>query len=209
MKIKILLILNIFVLIGSYMVCEKPYTAEDLKIINELKRHRETKDSLFQYAEWTPLSKEDRENFHGLVYFPIDLSQRFKGPIIEYESTILDTIRETKGDLRPAIKYGFFPFQYKNRELKIQIYKILSDAPQSTEYLFMGFTDETTGKETYGAGRYINPIKKGENIYIVDFNLAYNPYCAYNKKYSCAIPPDENHFNFSIFAGEKIYRYHK
>lgn len=193
----------------SYIVCEKQYTVEDLEIINEIKRHRTVKDSIFQYAKWTPLIKEDRENFQNLKYFPIDLSLRFEGLIIEYDSIILDTIRGTKGDLRPAIKYGFFPFQYKNRNHKIQIYKIRSEEPESPEYLFLGFTDETTGKETYGAGRYVEPVRKGKGTFIVDFNIAYNPYCAYNKKYSCAIPPDENHLTFSIFAGEKKYRHHE
>ena len=115
MKIKILLILNILVLIVSYIVCEKQYIAEDLKTIKELKHHRETKDSFFQYAEWTPLSEEDRENFHRPVYFPIDLSLRFKGSIIEYESTTLDTKSGIKGNLRPAIKYRYFLKSIKQR----------------------------------------------------------------------------------------------
>jgi len=80
---------------------------------------------------------------------------------------------------------------------------MIREKPDTNKYIFLGFTDETTNKETYGAGRYINLELNNKNHYVVDFNYAYNPYCAYNPKYSCAIPSRENHLKIAIEAGEK------
>lgn len=185
------------------------YSAEEQKLVNEIMRQRREKDSSFLHEDWSPLLSEDKESFAGLKYFPIDLSLRFEGPIIKYESNILDTIIGTKGDLRPSLKYGYFPFKYKNESFRLQIYNILRDDPQLHRYLFLGFTDLTTGQETYGAGRYIDLTENDKNNYFIDFNLAYNPYCAYNSRYSCALPPAENSLPFPARAGEKIFKVHK
>ncbi|NIU01421.1 MAG: DUF1684 domain-containing protein, partial [Nitrosopumilaceae archaeon] len=72
----------------------------------------------------------------------------------------------------------------------------------------LGFTDKTSGDETYGGGRYIDLVEHDRNHYVIDFNKAYNPYCAYNPKYSCAIPPEENHLAIAVTAGEKIFKEH-
>jgi len=187
---------------------EQHYTAAQQEIVNSILQNRAEKDSAFLQEDWSPLTAEERENFEGLKYYPIDLSLRFEGPIVKYESTIPDTIVGTKGDLRPALKYGYFAFTYQKEEYKLQIYKILRDDPELQKYLFLGFTDETTGKETYGTGRYIDIEENAANHYIVDFNLAYNPYCAYNPRYTCAIPSQENDLPFAVRAGEKIYKKH-
>jgi len=76
------------------------------------------------------------------------------------------------------------------------------------KYLFLGFTDQTTGKETYNTGRYIDLVELPDGDYVVDFNLAYNPYCAYNPRYTCAIPPSENKLPFKVRAGERIFKQH-
>ncbi len=199
----------ILVLILSFVACQsKKYSPEQKAIITQIERERAEKDSAFRAAEWSPLLAEDKNHFEGLKYYPIDLSLRFEGPIVKYDSTILDTIIGTKGDLRPSLKYGYFPFTYENKEYRLQIYKILRDKPELNEYLFLGFTDQTTGQETYGAGRYIDLTENPENQYVIDFNLAYNPYCAYNPRYTCAIPPDENRLPFPVRAGEKIFKEH-
>jgi len=187
---------------------EPEYILEEQQIVDEILKERKEKDLEFLTEEWSPLLPEDKENFKGLKYYPVDLSLRFEGPIIKYDSTILDTIIGTKGDLRPAIKYGYFEFEYKGNKYRLQIYKILRDNPELEKHLFLGFTDETSGKETYGAGRYIDLVENEQNFYIIDFNLAYNPYCAYNPRYTCAIPPPENRLPFPVYAGEKIFKTH-
>ncbi len=190
---------------------EKPqeYSPAEVAEAQEVLQHRAEKDSLFSHAEWSPLLPADKKNFHGLKYFPVNPDYRFEGPIVKYDSVIRDTIVGTKGDLRPALKYGYFSFKYKGKPHRLQIYKILRDDPELAKYLFLGFTDQTTGKATYGAGRYIDLSENEENHYVIDFNEAYNPYCAYNPRYTCAIPPEENALPFRVEAGEKIYKSHK
>ncbi|HFE65416.1 MAG TPA: DUF1684 domain-containing protein [Caldithrix sp.] len=178
-------------------------------VANSILKFRAEKDSALMYEKWSPLLSEDKTNFQGLKYYPIDLSLRFEGQIIKYQSTTLDTVIGTKGDLRPALKYGYFPFVYRNKKYKLQIFKILREDPEDQKYLFLGFTDKTSGTETYGAGRYIDLTENEQNHYVVDFNLAYNPYCAYNSRYTCAIPSEENHLPFPVRAGERIFKTHK
>ncbi len=171
-------------------------------------RYRAQKDSAFKFADWSPLLPEDKAHFRGLKYFPVDPAFRFEGPIVQYHPMELDTIVGTGGDLRPALKFGYFEFQYQGKSYRLQIYKILTKNAPDSGHLFLGFTDATSGKETYGGGRYVDLIKIGNNDYIVDFNFAYNPYCAYNPRYSCAIPPAENRLPFPVTAGEKIFKQH-
>ena len=167
------------------------------------------KDSLFKHADWSPLLDEEKPDFKGLKYYPVDISLRFEGSINRYDRLVADTIIGTKGDRRPAFRYGYFTFSYRGQDYRLIIFKIIRDDPDLEPYLFLGFTDETTGDETYGTGRYVDLSEDSENRCVVDFNLAYSPYCAYNARYTCAIPSEDNHLPFALRAGEKIYREHK
>jgi uncharacterized protein (DUF1684 family) len=192
-----------------FITCKQGYSPEQQNIINQIETSRLEKDSLFKHADWSPLTDEEKEHFSGLNYFPIDLSLRFEGPLELYASPIPDTIMGTKGDLRPAIRFAYFAFAYQNRKYRLELHKILRDDPEYDKYLFLGFTDETTGDESYATGRYIDVSENPENYYVIDFNLAYNPYCAYNSRYTCAIPGEENRLPFAIRAGERIYKEHE
>jgi hypothetical protein len=183
-------------------------TEEEQRIKSEILQSRSEKDSLFQVADWSPILENERSDFNGLNYFPVDLHWRFEGPIVTYDSLIKDTIAGTKGDLRPAMRYGYFEFTVHKKPARLEIYKIIRSDTAYQDYLFLGFTDRTTGKSTYGTGRYIDLSIRRDNHYIIDFNKAYNPYCAYNPRYTCAIPPDENALPFAVEAGEKIYKDH-
>jgi len=185
------------------------------------KQHSYTDDQVIQYkqdfekyikekddyckSDDSPLLKEDIPNFKGLHYFEYDPNFRFEGPIHIYENPDTVIIYGSKKDERPSIKYGYFEFSFNENKHQLQIFKIFPKKPQQGDYLFLGFTDATSNKETYGGGRYVNLELNEENFYIVDFNYAYNPYCAYNPKYSCAIPSRENHLSIAIEAGEKKY----
>jgi len=189
--------------------CRERLSPEQQHYIQEVLTTRMEKDSLFKYADWSPLLNEEKGTFSGLKYYPVDVSLRFEGPITPYDTLIPDTIIGTKGELRPAHRYGYFAFQYQSRPYQLVIFKIMRKDPALEPYLFLGFTDETTADETYGTGRYVDLSEDSENHYVIDFNLAYNPYCAYNPRYTCAIPADDNHLPFAVRAGEKIYQEHK
>jgi uncharacterized protein (DUF1684 family) len=188
--------------------CQSRLSNEEKQIVAEIRQERAEKDSIFGEADWSPIPENERGDFAGLNYYPIDFKWRFQGPIMQYDTIIRDTIVGTKGDLRPAQRYGYFEFEIDNKKHRLEIYTIIRPDTAYQDYLFLGFTDETTGKSTYGTGRYIDLTIRMDNYYLIDFNKAYNPYCAYNPKYTCAIPPDENALPFAVKAGEKIYKQH-
>ena len=199
--------------LGAYLFlllvgCQSPLTEAEQRIKSEILKSRAEKDSLFQVADWSPIPENERSDFNGLNYFAVDLQWRFEGPIVTFHSLIRDTIVGTKGDLRPAMRYGYFEFTVNKKPARLEIYKIIRSDTAYQDYLFLGFTDRTTGKSTYGTGRYIDLSIRQDNHYIIDFNKAYNPYCAYNPGYTCAIPPDENALPFAVEAGEKVYKDH-
>ncbi len=205
---------NLFVYLGLISVflltCSRPQQEPATSAYNiaDILAFRREKDRAFRDNPSSPLLPKDRRNFQGLNYFPVDSTFRFRGAIRKYHPMPRDTIIGTGGELRPALKYGYFEFTYRGKAYRLQIYKMLENQAGSETELFLGFTDQTSGKTTYGGGRYINLEENPRNFYEVDFNLAYNPYCAYNPKYSCAVPPAENHLPFAVTAGEKIFKSH-
>ncbi len=111
----------------------------------------------------------------------------------------------TTTDQRPKyLVYAIAIFEINEEEYHLNIYKSYSSSiPEYEDYLFLPFTDETSGNETYGGGRFIDlRIVEGSEM-VIDFNQAYNPYCAYNHGYSCPIPPKDNHLKMRIEAGVK------
>jgi uncharacterized protein (DUF1684 family) len=174
-----------------------------------LREYRAEKDSLFRTTDWSPIKEQERDSFSGLNYFPQNDEFRFSGPIHLYNNPKPTRIYATKsGDVRPARTLGYFSFEYNGAEYRLEIFRMYSKKDTTQSFLFLGFTDATTGNETYGAGRYIDLDENSENYYTVDFNYAYNPYCAYNERYSCALPPAANRLPFEVTAGEKVYREH-
>ncbi len=115
-------------------------------------------------------------------------------------------VQTSSGAERVYLTAGKLDFFIDEKKFTLMAYqdKTLLDQGNTTT-LFVPFTDLTTGHETYGAGRYIDIEMPYGNSLLLDFNLAYNPYCAYNKNYSCPIPPQENHLEAAIRAGEKNF----
>jgi hypothetical protein len=116
---------------------------------------------------------------------------------------------KTTTDRQPEYRtYGTLTFKLFDSTIRLQVYQNveLIKKPGFEDYLFVPFTDNTSADESYGGGRYLDlrvPLSKSIEV---DFNRAYNPYCAYNHKYSCPIPPAENHIPLKMKAGEKKYK---
>jgi uncharacterized protein (DUF1684 family) len=167
---------------------------------------RERQYDFFKNHRRSPLLPKEKKYFKGLEYYPFDSKYCFPGPI---ERLILHinnpnyyaTFLTNKGTNKRYIRYGKFRFSLDGKGYVIEIYKsILSD------YLLIPFKDLTNGKGTYEGGRYIDgEILDGDRM-ILDFNMAYQPLCAYNDKFTCAIPPRENFLSVEIKAGEKNYK---
>jgi len=176
-----------------------------------LQAAREEKDHRWAMTEDSPIHPDDRPGFKGLDYFPPDPAYRFAGPIQVYPNPERFTILTTTGQPRPAERYGKVRFVFQGKTYTLQVYRLLdSEAPSPVQALFLPFTDKTSGIETYPAGRYVDFQPAGDGLYLLDFNLAHNPYCAYGmpEKYACPVTPPENHLPIRIEAGEKGYRHH-
>ena len=164
------------------------------------------KETNEQYADEdrSPLLKEDLINFKGLPFFKID-SQFIVIANLELIDKAKPFKMETSTDRRPEyVVYAIASFELHREKLSLNIYKnYVPNAEDDEPYLFLPFTDETSGNDTYGGGRFIDLKITEGNKMVIDFNQAYNPYCAYNHGYSCPIPPKENHLNVRIEAGVK------
>lgn len=147
----------------------------------------------------SPLTHEQRHAFDGLKYFPYDPALRFEAPLdpnVPDDDVVLET---STGDSRRFRRLGRARFSVDGREAEITVFGA------EDEDLFVPLRDATSGNETYGAGRYLEPELVGENAVLLDFNDLYNPYCAYNEDYSCPLPPRENWLHVPIRAGEKTF----
>jgi len=175
--------------------------------IQAIQSFRKARDDFFKHSSNSPLEESERAKFKGLHYYGIDLRYRFEGRIERYIININNpkyyaTFLTNKGTKKRYIRYGKFRFQLEGRTYSVELYKsILGDN------LFIPFYDKTNGKETYEGGRYLDSeiLMPGYRM-VLDFNYAYNPSCAYNEKFVCVLPLEENRLDVEIRAGEKKFR---
>lgn len=166
--------------------------------MSSLDEFRKAKDEFFARDENSPLLPEQRANFKGLSYFSENPDLRLEvevKPSAEQEIVQLPT---STGDVKSYTRYGRFAFMVGGQEAQLSLFN-------SPHGFFLLFADTLAGNETYGAGRYLEPEQLSNGKFLVDFNLAYNPYCAYNEMWNCPIPPDENRVSVPIRAGEKNF----
>ncbi|MCH2021159.1 MAG: DUF1684 domain-containing protein [Saprospiraceae bacterium] len=153
----------------------------------------------------SPLKEKDRLTFISLDYFDINPQFRVIASFKRKKSKIFKM--KTSGTRTPEYrKYGVLSFELKGKKFKLTLYQNMKLIQKKgfEDYLFLPFTDASNGNGSYGGGRYIDFRVPNSNQVILDFNKAYNPYCAYNSKYSCPIPPLENDIEIAIEAGVKI-----
>jgi uncharacterized protein len=167
----------------------------------DLATFRLEKDRFMKTHAQSPLPSEQRRTFTGLDYYPENPDLCFDVTITPDPEQPIEDIATSTGDIRSFQRAGSFQFTVKGEQYRLYVYY----DPQG-DYEYIPFTDQTTGKETYGAGRYIEPERLPDGKYRIDFNRAYNPFCAYSPSWSCPIPPRENHVDVRIEAGEKEYR---
>lgn len=155
----------------------------------------------------SPLMKDDLKQFKGLDFYPIDEKYIVEAIFIRTKKEKSFKMKTTTSRTPIYKKYGELHFSIDGKELKLNVYQNadLKKKPGYDDYLFLPFSDLTCGKDSYIGGRYIDMrIPKSEKV-IVDFNQAYNPYCAYNYEYSCPIVPLENDLDIEINAGVKKF----
>lgn len=172
-----------------------------------LMRERNEKDYEFVNSVDSPLTQYDKENFKGLNYFDADPNFVINAKIEKSLQSDTIKMKTTTERLPLYIIYGTATFSLSGKNHHLTIFQNvgLMKNEEYKDYLFIPFTDETSGEDSYGGGRYIDARITSEDTIMIDFNRAYNPYCVYNKKYSCPIPPSENHLDIKITAGEKSF----
>lgn len=162
----------------------------------------------FRDVEKTPLTSKDRKEFEGLEFYKIDTSFTVIAQFVRTPYEAPFSMPTTTNRLPVYVKYGELYFELKGKNFKLNVYQsqdLLKD-PDYVDYLFLPFTDLTNNTTSYAGGRYIElRIPSGSTVSL-DFNQAYNPYCAYNGKYSCPIPPSENFLDVEIKAGVKAFK---
>lgn len=181
-----------------------------MRIVEAVMAHRHSENEHFRDKEKTILTAEDFEDFAGLEFYPIDLKYRVKAKFVRTPAELPFLMPTTTDRLPEYVKYGEAHFSMDGKELKLALYQSTEayDEAGYEDYLFLPFTDLTSGDGSYGGGRFLDArIPKGNKIFL-DFNKAYNPYCAYNYKYSCPIPPKENDLLVRIEAGIKAFEDH-
>lgn len=166
--------------------------------MSELTDYRAEKDEFYWRHPQSPLTNEQKMGFTGLNYFPENEALRLEvqvEPLADQQPMEMQT---STGGVQEYTRYGRFKFQVEGQNAELTIY-------QNEHGYFLPFVDSLAGKETYPAGRYLEPEALPGNRFFVDFNLAYNPYCAYNEMWSCPITPPENRLKVPIRAGEKLF----
>ena len=172
--------------------------------VGAVEEERARKDDFFMRSHSSPIPHEARHDFEGLPYFAVDPTLRFEDLALEPyagDQPSAFQIPTSDGQLRPAHRAGTFTFEREGEPRRLTAY-VLDGG--SSDSLFVPFLDATSAHETYGAGRYLDLEAEPDGTYVIDFNLAYHPYCVYDDHFSCPLTPAENRLPIRIEAGERL-----
>jgi len=169
----------------------------------ELIDTRREKDEAFRTTAESPIPEHMRDTFKGLKYFAPSEEGVVDAAFVPAISADTITMTTTTSELRPALRAGRFTFSYGTTECSLTAFQFLGGP---TDSYFVPFTDRTTGETTYRGGRYLDIERTGDSVYVIDFNRAYNPFCAYNDAFSCPRVPRENNLPVAVTVGEQSWK---
>ena len=193
----------LFLILGSLISIAQNGVEEIIKFQKNLNQQ-------YQNPEESPLKKEDLDTFTALSFYPIDTSYRVTAKWIPLEKSKPFEM-PTSTDRLPLYKaYGKAVFTLQGQSCTLTLYQNIAYSKKEAyaNELFLPFMDLTNGEGSYSGGRYIDVKIPSTNTLLIDFNQSYNPYCAYNYRYSCPIPPKENRLKIAIPAGVKTWQNH-
>lgn len=180
--------------------------AQDCSIENS-RKYQEQLNKEYADPSESPLTSKDLKKFKSLDFYPLDMAFCVEAKFVRTPDE-KPFAMPTTTDRKPMyVKYGELYFTLQGKQCKLDVFQNidLSKKEEFKNYLFLPFTDFTSGNGSYGGGRYIDLQKPDTDKMMIDFNTAYNPYCAYNHKYSCPIPPAQNDLQVEVKAGVKAY----
>jgi len=168
------------------------------RYVESIRAARAEKDREFKTSPYSPLTPEQQIGFQRLAYYEPDPALVFD--LLPEVFAQKDPVRmmTSKNEIRSYIRWARVTFSINEQEAALTLFAI-----PGHETLFLPFTDATTGAETYAAGRYLDLERQPDDAIHLDFNVAYNPFCAYNDEWSCPLVPSENRLMIAIRAGEK------
>jgi uncharacterized protein len=205
MKTKNIIFLIAAVVVIVSLIYSITGSGDQTAYIEEINKEREEKDRFMKSSKESPFASKP-EDYHGLLYYPPDPRYRIIADLNPIESKEIITLSTNTGEEQQYQQYAFAEFDLDGYHHKLLILEVMGSGPFRGK-LFFAFGDETSAVETYGAGRYLDLEKvSGSATITLDFNKAYNPYCAYISNYSCPLPPSQNLLTIPIKAGEKTYQ---
>lgn len=205
MKQRNILVLLVIVLLIIIVFYSFNSSQGDPAYVDAIQKERDKKDRFMKTSKESPLPESERETFEGLKYFATDAKYKVIADLVPVESKKVVILKTNDGKEQRYLEYANAVFTLDGIRNTLLILEVLDMGPFRGK-LFLAFGDETSANETYGAGRYLDVAKvPGSSTITLDFNKAYNPYCAYNESFSCPFPPQENLLKVAIKAGEKNY----
>ena len=194
-------IITCFICVGFFGHAQEKWT------VAEAQASQNKLNEEFANPNESPLTENDFKTFTGLDFYPISDKFLIEAQFIRTENEKAFKMKTSTTRLPEYVKYGELHFMIDGKKLKLNVYQNieLAKKPGFEDYLFLPFSDLSCGKESYIGGRYIDMRFPKYDTVLIDFNTAYNPYCAYNHKYSCPIVPLENDLNVAILAGVKKF----
>ncbi|MEP7320077.1 MAG: DUF1684 domain-containing protein [Panacibacter sp.] len=178
----------------------------DSALVNDIKRFQQGLLNEYNDPKLSPIKPGSKEKFKGIHFFPSDSRYAVRAKFVRTKDEKIFEMPTSGTEKRMYVKYAEAVFTLQGKEYKLSIYQSVDLAKnrEYRDYLFIPFRDATSGKETYGGGRYIDlTIPYGDSI-LINFNKAYHPYCAYTEGYNCPIPPRENTLPIKIEAGVRF-----
>jgi uncharacterized protein (DUF1684 family) len=200
---KIVLLFIAVVVFGSMLYTFVGGGEQAGQYIERIEKERDRQFKYLKYNQESPLTEAQKRELDQLDFYPVDPGFLVKARIEPIEIKKMIEVPLTDGSVEKYLRHSFAVFELDGRELRLLLLQAAKEADKRN--FFLAFADATSGEETYGGGRYLNLRQDGQRSITIDFNLAYNPYCAYNPDYACPIPPRENILEVPVRAGEKNY----
>lgn len=197
-----------FIAVGALVVLALVFVfqwfLQDDEYMIEMKRYREDLVQMLKTDPDSPVPDSLKAGFDGLDFYPVDKAWRISGKFEKNPQFQRFNMPRTDGKYDTYIIAGWVKFRFQSQEYRLTAYQPNSEDSKS---LFVPFRDETSGKATYGGGRYMDTRLVNDRV-TLDFNKAYNPYCVYDYfGYACPVPPESNTLPFEVLAGEKVFEW--
>lgn len=193
----------VFLVIGASIVYSLQGGESEEEYVERIDEERERTQRFMESSEASPFASDSIE-FEGLSFFPPDPAYKVRARLTPIQNKKLLQIPTSTGEEEKYIRYAYADFELNGQQHRLMLLQPF----EKQQTLFVPFKDASSGSETYGGGRYleVEMPPRGRKSIELDFNTAYNPYCAYNASYSCPLPPSENIISVPILAGEQNYR---